>query len=331
MPTGDDLFAGAQPSPENQLAGSLSGLAARNIYLGTSSWKYLGWIGQLYSEDRYLYRGKVAETRFNRDCLAEYAETFSTVCIDAGYYRFPTEKYLAGLAEQVPEGFRFSIKCTDEITIKKFTNLPRHGERAGKPNENFLNAELFKSLFLKPCHRALGDHLGLVVLEFSRFYPADYERGRDFIDDLDKFLAQLPTRDFQIGTEIRNASFIHPDYFACLASHGVAHVYNSWTGTPPLEEQTAMPGSLTAGDFTAARLLLKPGRKYQQAVDSFMPYDKTREPLPGVRSATADLIRSLLTKQSNRGSYIYVNNRLEGNAINTIAAIVDLLGPAPTP
>ena len=178
---------------------------------------------------------------------------------------------LAGLADQVPAGFKFSIKCTDEITIKKFTNLPCHGERAGKPNENFLNAELFKSLFLKPCHRALADHLGLVVLEFSRFYPTDYERGREFIDDLDKFLAQLPAGEFQIGTEIRNASFIHPDYFECLASHGVAHVYNSWTGTPPLAEQVAMAGSLTAGDFTGARLLLKPGRKYQQAVDSFMP------------------------------------------------------------
>ena len=46
-----------------------------------------------------------------------------------------------------------------------------------------------------------------------------------------------------------------------------------------------------------------------------------------MRSATADLVRTLLTKQSKRGSYIYVNNRLEGNAINTIAAIVDLLGP----
>ena len=33
--------------------------AGQGVYLGTSSWKYEGWLGQLYSPDRYEYRGKV--------------------------------------------------------------------------------------------------------------------------------------------------------------------------------------------------------------------------------------------------------------------------------
>ena len=32
--------------------------------------KYPGWRGQLYDESRYLYRGKVAESRFEKQCLA---------------------------------------------------------------------------------------------------------------------------------------------------------------------------------------------------------------------------------------------------------------------
>src|SRR5437588_3627220 len=56
-----------------------------------------------------------------------------------------------GLCEQVPEGFQFAFKVTDEITIKKFPNLPRFGERAGTQNSYFLNAELFQRLFLSPC------------------------------------------------------------------------------------------------------------------------------------------------------------------------------------
>ena len=77
-------------------------LAASGVFIGTSSWKYEGWRGMLYDEARYVYRGKFAETRFERNCLAEYAEVFKTVCVDAAYYTFPRDSYLEGLAEQVP-------------------------------------------------------------------------------------------------------------------------------------------------------------------------------------------------------------------------------------
>ena len=32
----------------------LAALAARNIFIGTSSWKYSGWKGLLYDEARYV-------------------------------------------------------------------------------------------------------------------------------------------------------------------------------------------------------------------------------------------------------------------------------------
>jgi hypothetical protein len=50
----------------------LAALADKGVYIGTSSWKYEGWLGQLYTPARYEYRGKVATTRFERDCLQEY-------------------------------------------------------------------------------------------------------------------------------------------------------------------------------------------------------------------------------------------------------------------
>src|SRR5688500_6679266 len=109
----------------------LARLAADGVYVGTSSWKYPGWFGLLYDEQRYLTRSKFSEAKFIRSCLYEYAKTFSTVCVDAGYYQFPTEKYLADLAERVPEGFKFGFKVTDEVTVKRFSNLPRFGLRAG--------------------------------------------------------------------------------------------------------------------------------------------------------------------------------------------------------
>jgi hypothetical protein len=62
------------------LAPKLRALADRKIYFGTSSWKYDGWLGSIYSQDRYLTRGKFSNAKFGQDCLSEYAEVFPTVC-----------------------------------------------------------------------------------------------------------------------------------------------------------------------------------------------------------------------------------------------------------
>ncbi len=74
-----------------------------------------------------------------------------------------------------------------------------------------------------------------------------------------------------------------------------------------------------------SRLLLKCGRNYETAVESFEPYDRIQEEHPEVRRAAAGFLSKLAQKPKGRRSYVYVNNRLEGNALATIAAILDLL------
>ena len=310
------------PALPKALARATSLLAREShLYLGTSSWKYEGWIGQIYDERRYLTRGKLSTKRFETECLEEYAEIFPSVCVDAGYYRFPSEKYLANLCAQVPDGFRLCYKVTDEITVKKFPKLERFGDRAGTDNEHFLNAKLFIDAFLGPLslHR---QKTGVLIFEFSAFYPTHFERLRDFIAVLDEFLGQLPT-GWQYGVEARNANLLRAEYFDVLHAHNVAHVFNSWTKMPPVDEQMQMPGAFTA-DFFAARFLLRPGRAYQQAVNSFQPYGETKEKNPEARAAIKALIKRGTAAPTPRPSYVFVNNRLEGNSPNTIAATLDL-------
>lgn len=294
-------------------------LAKQGVYVGTSSWKYDGWFDQLYTPARYEYRGKVAKTRFERECLSEYAEVFKTVCVDAAYYTFPRREYLEGMAAQVTDDFRFAYKVTDEITIKKFPNLDRFGDRAGKHNENFLNADMFVTSFLGPCEH-IRPKVGLLMFEFSRFWPSDYEHGRDFVADLDTFLGRLP-KGWPYGIEMRNSSWLREEYFGCLARHGVTHVFNSWDAMPPVGEQMALPGSRTNPALVAARFLLKPGRKYEEAVKAFQPYNKTQEVYPEARKAGVALIHEGI-KTPDRKTFIYVNNRLEGNALSTIDAMM---------
>ena len=63
----------------DRLKRAVAALAERGVFIGTSSWKYPGWRGQLYDKSRYVWRGRFAESRFERLCLAEYAGVFKTV------------------------------------------------------------------------------------------------------------------------------------------------------------------------------------------------------------------------------------------------------------
>ncbi|HXT41546.1 MAG TPA: DUF72 domain-containing protein [Candidatus Angelobacter sp.] len=310
------------PFERDKMKQVVAELTANGVFIGTSSWKYDGWFGQLYTPARYEYRGKVAKTRFERDCLSEYAEVFKTVCVDAAYYTFPSDKYLAGLVEKVSPDFQFGFKVTDEITVRRFPNLDRFGIRAGKPNENFLNAELFSRAFLKPCE-AIRQNVGVVMFEFSRFHQSDYEHGRNFVADLDKFFGALP-KGWPYAVEMRNKHWLAPEYFACLSRHSITHVFNSWDAMPPVSEQMALEGSRTNPQLAAARFLLKPGRKYEDAVNAFKPYDRVKDKNPEARASGKALIAEGKATGQKKKTFIYVNNRLEGNALETIAAMLDL-------
>lgn len=317
-----------------RLRTSLGPLARRGVFLGTSSWKYPGWLGQIYTPERYLHRGRHAVARFERDCLREYAEVFPSVCVDAAYYKFPEGRWLEGLFASVPPHFRFSFKVTDTITVRRFPNLPRFGVRAGQPNPSFLDADLFGTSFLGPCER-YRSQVGVLIFEFSRFHAADFARGRDFAAALDLFLGRLPT-GWRYGVEIRNPGFLHPEYLEVLRRHGVAHVFNSWEAMPSFAEQLSMPGTLTSPAFTAARLLLRPGRAYAQAVDRFTPYDRLQDPYPEGRAAAVAWVRQVLDARGTApaSAYLYANNRFEGNAPGTLALLLEeagLLADAPPP
>ena len=98
---------------------------------------------------------------------------------------------------------------------------------------------------------------------------------------------------------------------------------------PPVNEQMGLPKSRTNPQLVAARFLLKPGRKYEEAVKAFQPYDRLYETNEEARAAAASLIGESLRADSPRKTYIYVNNRLEGNALMTLQSMVEMLSSKP--
>ncbi len=304
------------PAPRAELAERLAALARRNIWIGASSWKYPGWLGRIYTAERYQTRGRFSEKKFKDACLAEYAETFPIVCGDFTFYQFPSESYWRGIFSQTPQEFRFAFKAPEMITVKRFPSHARYGSRSGLTNESFLDASMLEDLFLAPL-AAHHPRVALLIFEFGAFPKAGFAGANAFIGALDGFLSRVK-RICRYAVEIRNREFLVPDYFACLRRHGVAHVFNAWTRMPELAAAIRIRDAFCT-DFTVTRALLRAGRTYEQAVAQFAPYDVIRDPNPPARRAMRALIGRALGR--NEAAYIFVNNRFEGNAPATIEAL----------
>lgn len=312
------LFGAAGPGPE--LRARLRALAGEGIYLGASSWKYEGWLGSVYSPERYLARGRFSRKKFESECLAEYAETFPAVCGDFTFYQFPSGETWRRLFATAPPGLQFGFKAPEEVTVAEWPAHARYGTRGGRENESFLNAELFIRGFLTPL-APYRDRAGTVIFEFGAFSRRKYPSGGQFGRDLGRFLAQLP-RGWRFAVEVRNAEFFEPEYFDILRAHNAAHVFNAWTRTPPLESQVLIEEAYTA-DFLVVRALLRQGRAYAEAVKRFEPYREIQDPNPGARAAIKTIIERARSKRQL--AFVFVNNRLEGNAPGTIQAVVESL------
>ena len=285
------------------------------VRFGTSSWTYPAWKGLVYTRD-------YPESGASAPMLGEYARfpLFRTVGIDSSFYGPLTDKALRSYAAVLPPGFPCVSKVWDRITVHTFSKA-REKARGGEPNPDFLNVEAFRREVWQPLVTHFADHLGPLVFEFQAIAREDRMSPQRFADRLDAFFARLPPEG-RYAVEVRNAEFLTPAYFAVLREHDVAHVLNSWTRMPSIGEQLELPGSLTAG-FLVARALLRPGRYYADAVDAFQPYDRIRDPNPELRADLVRLVR--LAERLRIPAYLLVNNRAEGSAPLTIAAIAGLL------
>jgi len=316
--SGFPLFDAPASFDRAGLAEKLRRLASEHVWLGTSSWKYEGWLGQIYTRERYLTRGRFSKRAFEAECLKEYAETFPIVCGDFSFYQFPSEEYWRKLFLSAPSELRYALKVPEEVTVKVFPDHARYGARAGLENPTFLDAHLLEDAFLRPLE-PYRRQLSALIFEFGTFSQKNYETAQRFVEDLDRFLAALPA-GFRYSVEIRNPEYLGPEYLGCLRAHNVAHVLNAWDRMPGVAAQLVVPGIFTS-DFTVCRALLRRGRAYAKAVDLFTPYNRVQEPLPRTRGALRELIRR--AREQRIEAFIFVNNRLEGNAPETIRAIVE--------
>jgi uncharacterized protein YecE (DUF72 family) len=78
------------------------------VLAGTSGYSYKEWKGSFYPEDLPA-----------AGMLEYYAARLPTVEINNTFYRMPRAEMLSRWAEQVPDGFRFALKASQQITHRK--------------------------------------------------------------------------------------------------------------------------------------------------------------------------------------------------------------------
>jgi uncharacterized protein YecE (DUF72 family) len=313
MPSHQPSLFGDDPVPSGRAELERLGAGLPDLVrFGTSTWTYDGWAGDVYHRP---YRGAQPADR-----LEEYARypLFRTVGIDSAFYEPPSEDVLRRYAAALPPGFPCVSKVWDRITAKRLSQDRRFGRLAGMPNPDFLNADLFCDAVLAPYARAFADHAACFVFEFQAMRGRDLPDPTEWAEQLDGFLAHLPG-EFRYAVELRNAELLTDLHGAVLRRHRVAHVFNSWTEMPTIGVQLDLAWTFPA-DFTVARALLKPGRRYADAVRQFKPYERVREELPDLRAALLRLMVEAVRRRIE--AFILANNRAEGNAPGTIRGVV---------
>ena len=154
--------------------------------VGTSGWSYGHWHGELYPH------GGPPHGR-----LAQYVREFSTVELNASFYRWPRREAFATWRRRLPQGFRLSVKAPRGLT---------HAKRLYAP-------EAWVDRIAASWHE-LGEPRAVLLVQLPPTLERDDAR-------LDYFLGRVPWW-IRVAVEMRHPSWHTDDVDALLARHGAA-------------------------------------------------------------------------------------------------------------
>ena len=158
------------------------------LHVGTSGYSYKEWKGPFYPE-------KLPAAQM----LSYYAERLSSVEINNTFYRMPKTSVVENWAQQVPEGFKFSIKASRRIT---------HFKRLKEADE--------VTEFLLKGVEALGERLGVLLFQLPPNLKCDVPR-------LEAFCELLP-EGTPAAFEFRHESWFDDAVYDCLRARSFAVV-----------------------------------------------------------------------------------------------------------
>jgi uncharacterized protein YecE (DUF72 family) len=323
----DDLFATAAPvkrprgvQPVPALADDIALAAALppHVHLGTSTWSYPGWQGLVWA-------GRHSEATLSKTGLPAYAAhpLLRAVGIDRGFYRPLAASEFERHAQQVPRGFRFTVKAPSLVTDPL---LRGDDGRGHEPNPLFLDAATALEHFIEPAYEGLGATLGALVFQISPLPGPMLARMNEQFDKLHALLLALPrpTRGV-LAVEVRDAAWLTPDLVALLRDTGARYCLGLHPKLPPLAEQLPLlramwPGPLV-GRWNLNRLHGPYG--YENAEKRYGEFDTLLDPDPDTRAELARVIRG--TASAGQEVLVTISNKAEGSAPLSVRALAQAI------
>ena len=171
-------------------------------WIGTSGWSYDHW-------DDVLYHGARPADR-----LGIYTAEFSTVELNASFYRWPRDASFTSWQRRLPEGFRMTVKAPRALTHARKLYAPEYwvGRMAAAWDK-------------------LYDKRGQLLVQLHPALAVDDDR-------LDYFLRQLPWW-LPAAVEFRHDSWVCDEVFDLLERHRAAYVVMSGARLPCVLRATA--------------------------------------------------------------------------------------------
>ena len=186
------------------------------IRAGMGGWTFEPW-------DTSFYPDKLSKAKQ----LHYASRQVPTIEVNGTYYSTFRPATFAKWAADAPDGFIFSLKAI------RFATNRRVLAEAGELVERFLGSGVSE----------LGDKLGPILWQFAPTKKFD-------ADDFGGFLKLLPEKQDGVklrhAVEVRNDSFVVPEFVALLRKYNVAVVYADHEKYPAIADVT--------GDFVYARL-----------------------------------------------------------------------------
>lgn len=300
-----------------------------NVLLGTASDRYAGWIGQIYSSEKYegriksrtktIRRKSYTERTLPVESVQEYFEHFQVLEIDYTFYSplldpkgQPTRTFevLKRYRAQMKEDYRVILKVPQIISARNLWRKGRYVE-----NGACLDPEIFRKQFYEPAVNLLGSLLTGMVFE------QEYERKNNRVspqkiaEGLDRFFEAIP-KDGRYHIELRTEAYLSTPVFQMMEKHAVGQVLSHWTWLPALKKQLAKAGGrvFSSENQRIIRLMTPMGIRYEDAYARAHPFEKLVDGMlqPQMVKETADLMKE--AGEKNIKTSVIINNRSGGNA-----------------
>lgn len=317
---GSGRDADVEPAPVAEFLQQLRLALPANLRLGTSSWRYPGWVGSVWARD-------YPESRLSRQGLRAYAHhpLLRTVSLDRAFYQPLDAGQYAAYAAQVPDDFRFLVKAPSLVADALRRDESGRGMQA---NPMFLDPDLAVRVFAEPALQGLRHKLGALVFQLSPMSDSLLRDLPEVLRRLGAMLRALPALreiapDAVVAVEVRDPDFLTPDFAAALREAGATYCLGLHAKMPPIDEQLPVLRALWPGPLVCRwNLHRRHGAYgYEDAKRLYGNFDRLVDPDPQTREVLARVIAG--TTGAGHPAYVTLGNKAEGSAPLSVAALAE--------